>query len=135
MNHIEQVRKMRKQPQKALSSIPPWAVEQVEANVAGWLGGHLGIDAGHFPDKEFREWAERTVSKSTETLTYLFLRYRIQPNDVLTILALYKTQEWFYEHIVVREKLRSLKRREKDAKALETAALVLEQWWSYLTQK
>lgn len=124
---------MRKHRQKTASSVPPDRHRQeVEKLIKKWLGGQLGIEKGLFRSKGFQEWAKKTVSESKETLTYLLRRYRIQPDHVMTILAVHKLKGYTYTHLL-KPKFRQFALRKKDAVALERAAEVLRQWWSYLT--
>ncbi len=101
--------------------------------IHGWLKDRE--NRGYFRDPEFKKWAEKTTDGAKDTSIPLLRRYQIQPFDILEILALFKTEEWFHTHLTVRKKLRSKALREKDAKALDKAASILDEWWSYLTQE
>jgi PAS domain-containing protein len=125
---------MRKQAEKSVTSVPPdWHRQEVETLIQGWLRDLEKRGYGRDPD--FMKWAAKTAEYSKETLIHLLRKYHIQPFEILEILALYKTEEWFHTHINVRKKLRNAPLREKDATSLEKAALILEQWRSYLIQQ
>jgi PAS domain-containing protein len=125
---------MRKHTQKTASSVPPdWHRQEVEGMIRGWLGDRKKRGYGRDPD--FMDWAAKTAENAKETLIHLLRKYRIQPFEILEILALYKTEEWFHTHINIRKKLRNAPLREKDATSLEKAAQILEQWRSYLIQQ
>ena len=125
---------MRKQAQKIVSSVPPdWHRQEVEGMIRGWLGDRK--KRGYGRDLDFLDWAEKTTENAKETLIHLLRKYQIQPFDILEILALYKSEEWFHTHLNVRRKLRSKSLRDKDALALDEAISILDEWWSYLTQE
>jgi PAS domain-containing protein len=79
------------------------------------------------------KWAEKTAEGGKDTLIHLLRKYQIQPYEILEILALYKSEEWFHTHLNVRRKLRSAALREKDAKVLDKAVCILNEWREYLT--
>jgi hypothetical protein len=127
-------RQMRKHTEKVASSIPPtWHQQEADKLITGWLRNRA--DAGYERDPDFMSWAVKTADTAKEVFVYLLQKYRIQPYDILEILALYKSEEWFYTHLVIRKKLRSAYLREKDARVLEQAALILDQWRSYLIEQ
>ena len=101
--------------------------------IQGWLGDRRKRGYGRDPD--FMDWAAQTAETAKKTLVHLLRKYQIQPFDILEILALYKSEEWFHTHLTVRKKLRSAARRESDAKAIDKAISILDEWWSYLTQE
>jgi PAS domain-containing protein len=106
---------------------------QVEKLTQGWLRDRE--KRGYGRDLEFMDWAAQTAERAKETLIHLLRKYQIQPFDILEILAHSKSEEWFHTHLTVRKKLRSFEHRERDAKSLEKAILVLDQWRSYLIQE
>jgi hypothetical protein len=125
---------MRKHTQKTESSVPPdWHRQEVEEMIRGWLGDRKKRGYGRDPD--FMDWAAQTAENAKETLIHLLRKYQIQPFEILEILALYKSEEWFHTHLNIRRKLRSEPLREKDARTLDKAVSILDEWWSYLTQE
>jgi hypothetical protein len=99
----KQSRQMRKQRQKDASSVPPdWHREEIDRVITGWLRDRE--TRGYGRDRDFMRWAEQTAETAKESLIYLLRKYGIQPFDILETLALYKSEEWFYTHLVIRKK-------------------------------
>ena len=101
--------------------------------IQGWLRDRE--KRGFWRDPDFMDWAAQTAEGAKETLIHLLRKYQIQPFDILENLALYKSEERFHTHLTVRKKLCSAPLRELDAKALDKAVSILDEWWSYLTQE
>jgi len=101
--------------------------------IQGWLADLKKRGFGRDPD--LTAWAAQTAETAKETLIHLLRKYHIQPFGILEIIERYKYEELFHTHRTVRKKLRSAPLRELDAKALDKAVSILDEWWSYLTQE
>ena len=139
---------MRKQAQKRGSSVPPVQKlsslpkekrnrDEFNQDTAAWLRIKDNrkwrwlledIWLGREPRLK---WRKELIENVSNDLWELYLRYGILPATVLEMLEKFATAvrsfDWY-----TWSKLRSSKAREKDAKILEEAGSILEQYWAYL---
>jgi hypothetical protein len=116
---------------KTASSVPPSDdsnEQRYREDIQSWFRGEYGIDPAN--DLELTRWAEKAIEQTDETLKKLFFKYSIFPGHVLQLLAEYKLSQW---RQCTTAKIRSRKKREKDAALLERAARLLYDWGPVIT--
>lgn len=123
-----------------------------EDDLDAWLKGQTWTSlrlVEVFNKRLFIEWLARTLEQVRGLLRLLYDRYDVPPSAVLTLLAYFRidslsvdevksgkwiqpnhtpTYNWFCASDIVAIKFRSKTKVLKDAKALRSAARILEQW-------
>jgi len=124
---------------KQLSSLPKEKRNKDEFNqdIAAWLplkdnrGWQLVLEKfslGRGPRLKLRV---ALIENGSIDLWKLYLRYGILPACILNMLEAFVMADWSFDYLTW-NRLRSGITREKDAKILDKARLILEQYWAYL---
>src|SRR5262249_49316403 len=79
----------------------------------------------------FIEWFKPRIDQADRTLREIFANHRIEPGEILEILASTLADEFLYP-LRLKNKLRSESEREKDVRVLERAARILNDWTAVL---